>query len=189
MRGKDVMVLFPGIGYTCDKPLLYYAAKLAQERGMDVIRVAYGGFPPGVKGNAEKMHESFLQALEQAEELLRDTDWTAYGTVVFVGKSIGTAVSACYAKRHAPGARQILLTPVPETFDFTEAGGDRAVAFHGTADPWAETELVRGRCREQGIALYETEGANHSLETGDVRKDLETLGKTVERIRMFLDET
>jgi phosphoglycolate phosphatase len=27
-----IAVIFPGIGYTCDKPLLYYAGKFAQEK-------------------------------------------------------------------------------------------------------------------------------------------------------------
>ncbi|MCQ2469790.1 MAG: hypothetical protein MJ100_08275 [Ruminococcus sp.] len=30
-------VLFPGMGYHADKPLLYYSAKLALSRGYDVI--------------------------------------------------------------------------------------------------------------------------------------------------------
>lgn len=30
---KKIAVLFPGIGYTCDKPLLYYTGKLAVARG------------------------------------------------------------------------------------------------------------------------------------------------------------
>lgn len=38
-------VLFPGIGYTCDKPLLYYGAKLAKSYGYEVKRVEYGNFP------------------------------------------------------------------------------------------------------------------------------------------------
>ena len=27
----NIAVLFPGIGYTCDKPLLYYSEKLVRE--------------------------------------------------------------------------------------------------------------------------------------------------------------
>ena len=30
---KKIAVFFPGIGYTCDKPLLYYSAKLAAAKG------------------------------------------------------------------------------------------------------------------------------------------------------------
>ena len=70
-----IAVLFPGIGYTCDRSLLYYAGKLAASLGYEVVRVPYGGFPDGVKGNAEKMHQAFLLALEQAERILSSIDW------------------------------------------------------------------------------------------------------------------
>lgn len=32
-----IAVFFPGIGYHCDKPLLYYARKLVQEYGYEKI--------------------------------------------------------------------------------------------------------------------------------------------------------
>ena len=30
--GKRLAVIFPGIGYHCDKPILYYSRKLAKEQ-------------------------------------------------------------------------------------------------------------------------------------------------------------
>ena len=43
---KKIAVLFPGIGYNCDKPLLYYSRRLAQNAGYDSI---YCGQPVKVK--------------------------------------------------------------------------------------------------------------------------------------------
>ena len=177
-------VLFPGIGYTCEKPLLYYAAKVALAAGYEVIRVPYGGFPAGVKGDERKMRDCFLSAVAQSEALLRDVDWTSFGEIVFIGKSIGTAAASCYAGRHELPVRSVLLTPVAETFGYT-AG--EAVAYHGTADPWAKTEEIRKRCEEQRIRLIEVPGANHSLETGDPERNLETLAAVMRSVRQFLD--
>ena len=42
---KKAAVLFPGIGYSVDRPLLYYSGKMALSRGYEVIRVPYTGFP------------------------------------------------------------------------------------------------------------------------------------------------
>ena len=67
-----IAVLFPGIGYTCDKPLLYYSEKIARERGYEIKRVPYGNFPPGVKGDAAKMYQCFVSAREQAEDILAE---------------------------------------------------------------------------------------------------------------------
>ncbi len=175
--------LFPGIGYTCDKPLMYYAGKLAAQAGYTVLPVNYGGFPRDIKGDAEKMRRAFETACEQADARLKDVDWRAYADVVFIGKSIGTAVAARYAQTRGIPARLALLTPLKETFDFT--GGD-AVAFHGTADPWAATAGITSACAKQGIPLWLTEGANHSLETGNVAADLRTLAETMEILRRFL---
>ncbi len=39
MDNKRLAVLFPGIGYHCDKPLLYYSAKLARAAENEVLPV------------------------------------------------------------------------------------------------------------------------------------------------------
>ena len=182
---KNVTVLFPGIGYTCDRPLLYYAGKLAASLGHQVIRVPYGHFPDGVKGDPEKMRQAFLSALAQAEELLRDVDWSAYETVTFIGKSVGTVVAGAYAKKHHLKVRFILLTPVMEAFDQLEG---LAIAFHGTADPWAQTADVIKTCGAMGIPLFLTENANQSLETGNVAFDIQTVGRVMERVAVFMRE-
>ena len=36
---KKLVVLFPGFGYGPDKPLLYYAAKVARRQGLDCMVV------------------------------------------------------------------------------------------------------------------------------------------------------
>lgn len=88
---KKIAVLFPGIGYTCDKPLLYYTGKLAVARGYKLVKVEYGNFPSGIKENKEKMEEAFRCGLEQAEKILQDICWEEYEDILFVSKSIGTS--------------------------------------------------------------------------------------------------
>ena len=184
MSRKKIACLFPGIGYTCDKPLLYYSWKLLKEMEWKVVPVQYSGFPAGVKGNQEKMEQAAQIALQQAEELLRETDWNAYTDILLIGKSVGTVVSSIYARRHCLPCRQVLFTPVETTFRYT---GIQSVVFHGTADPWADTKRIEENCRKMGIPLYETEGANHALETGDVEKDLEILKATMKAVREYAE--
>ena len=94
---KKLAVFFPGIGYTVDKPLLYYGRKLAAARDYEVRPLPYGGFPPKVMGDKARMAESFALARGQAAGMLADVDLRAYDDVVFFGKSIGTVVAAEYA--------------------------------------------------------------------------------------------
>ena len=197
---SKIAVLFPGIGYTCDKPLLYYSAKLAAEKGFEVVRVPYGNFPSNVKGNAEKMYQSFVSAREQSEEILKDVDWSSYDEIVFFSKSVGTVVALSYASEHGIDARQVLYTPLKETFKFpvaaagaaegsadaSDAGKSRAIAFHGTGDPWAQTEDIIKICEEKGVPLYLTKDANHSLECGKAIKDIKTIRKVMRTVKEFL---
>ena len=97
-------VIFPGIGYHVDKPLLYYSRKLALQYGYQVINVPYGNFPADVKGSEEKMREAFQSALSQTEEILKDVPFENYEEIVFIAKkrrngsrlSLWAAASAAY---------------------------------------------------------------------------------------------
>ena len=179
---KKLACFFPGIGYTCDKPLLYYSRSLLQKMGWEVVCVPYSGFPASVKGNAEKKEQCVKIAAEQAEGLLKKIRWNRYDDILFVGKSVGTVVGPAYAKAHGIDCRQILFTPVEDTFAYT---GEKAIAFHGTADTWTETDVIRANCHRLGIPLYETPDANHSLETGDVDFDIKNMRKTMRIVRAF----
>ena len=183
MMQNKLAVIFPGIGYHTDKPLLYYGKKLAKEQGYEIVEVNYGGFSGDIKGNREKMQAAFESALAQAEGVLERVEFAAYDRVLFVSKSVGTAVASAYGKRHGIEAEHIYFTPVPEAFSFM---GRRGIVFHGTADPWADTETVERGCKDLGLPLYKTEGANHSMETGNVKKDLEILQEIMENCEMFL---
>ena len=101
---KKIVVIFPGVGYHVDKPLLYYSKKLAAQNGYEIKEVPYGKFPKGVKGSREKMEKAFFSALEQAGEILKDIDFSEYEDVLFISKSVGTAVASAYAGKHGCGA-------------------------------------------------------------------------------------
>ncbi len=178
-------VLFPGIGYTCDKPLLYYAGKLAASCGYRVLPLSYGGFPSNVRGDLEKMKLCLDMARQQAAEQLSEVDWSACEDILFISKSVGTLTAALYAGEHRIPARHLLLTPLKETIDFLPADAEAAV-FHGTADPWQKTEPLTAVCAARGIVPHLTPGANHSLETGDLETDLRTLAETVRTAREFI---
>lgn len=176
-------VLFPGIGYHCDKPLLYYTNKLARGMGYEVIPLKFTGFESGTKGNENKMRTAAAHALGQAHEQLNGVDLTAYERVVFVGKSIGTAACLAYREEHSVSAEAVLLTPLALTFGHP---ADNCTAFHGTTDPWADTAEIRRLCEKNGVPLYTYDNANHSLETGDVHTDIENLSDIMQKISDIL---
>ena len=184
-ESRNIAVLFPGIGYTCDKPLLYYSEKLVRERGYEVVRVPYGNFPPNVKGDPVKMYQCFVSARQQAEDLLAGIDWAKYEDILFFSKSVGTAAALSYAAEHCLRARQVLYTPLEETFRFP-AAAEGTIVFHGTADPWAKTEEITRIREEKGFPLFLTKKANHSLECGKVSKDIKTIREVMKTVEEFI---
>lgn len=176
-------VIFPGIGYHVDKPLLYYSKKLAGEYGFEIIEVPYGNFPDSVKGSEEKMKKAFESALAQSEQLLKNVEFEKYEKVLFISKSIGTAAAAAYARKKGIQAYHIYYTPVEASFLFMEQNG---IVFHGTGDPWAGTETVKRECAKKNLPLFITESANHSLETGNVAADLRNLQKIMEETERYI---
>lgn len=178
-------VIFPGIGYHTDKPILYYAKKMAGAFGYEIREVSYGNFPDNVKGSEERMTEAFASALSWAEEILKEVDFSRYDGLLFISKSIGTAVASAYAQRRRLSPYHIYYTPVKETFSLATGEG---VVFHGTNDPFAETDFIKNACRERKLPLFMTENGNHSLETGDVLHDLKNLERIMEETRSCLEK-
>ena len=181
-----ICVLFPGIGYTTEMPLMYYSGKMTMGLGYELVRLKYHDLPSGVKGNKEKMKEAFDIAFKQSLEQLRDVDWSSYEEVLFIGKSIGTAIAACCGQKLGINIKYVFLTPLEETFLFTEKAA--GIAFHGNSDPWAETDTIIRKCEEYDIPLYIYENANHSLETGNILKDIESAHDVMQKVYSYITE-
>ncbi|MBQ1312080.1 MAG: alpha/beta hydrolase [Blautia sp.] len=182
-ENTKLAVFFPGIGYHVDKPLLYYTKKLAVAAGFDTVDVPYKNTQKNVKGNNQKMMEAYREALQQAEILLQDIRFEQYKKLLFVSKSMGTAVACSYQRAHGLRSGNIYFTPVVQTFSVVVEEG---IVFHGSADPWARCEMIEELCREKKIPIYITENGNHSLETGDVETDLANLQTIMEKVKLYM---
>lgn len=174
---RKLAVFFPGMGYTHDKPLLYYSRKLATEHGYEVVGVEYHDLPNKIRGDREKMILAAGMAYEQSCKLLEDVVWSDYEDILFVGKSIGTVVATKYAREHNIVSHMILYTPVEATF---RAEIKDAVAFIGEADPWSDLNMVKELAKNQGVLLYTYPECNHSLEKlNDTEGNIDILGKVM----------
>lgn len=174
-------VLFPGIGYHCDKPLLYFSRDIAHNYQYDIRTVPYTGLKKGSHGN---LAEAFQLALEQTEEILSDIRWDQYEDILFVSKSLGTAVAAAYAEKYHIKCKNVYYTPLERTFRYHPQPG---IAFHGTKDSWADTDVVTLGCREHDIKLHVIENVNHSLETEqDVQQNIVFLKKVMELTEEYI---
>lgn len=163
-----IAVIFPGIGYNKDMPLLYYSRKLMESYCGKIVCVDYHDLPTdNIKGDSEKMWKAANLAYAQVCEQLKDIDFSEYSDIIFIGKSMGTVIAAEYATEHNIKAMQIWLTPVEATFSCARVYHDlfrNAIAFIGDADTWSDVAKVQQLAEEQKIWLKVIPDCNHSLE-------------------------
>lgn len=184
MKKGRIAVIFQGIGYNADKPLLYYSKKIALERGYDVKVVEYSGIDKNCLENKNKMLKAFDLVVRQTEDQLKDTDFTSREDVIFVSKSIGTIGASVYAARHDIPARQVYYTPFPQTFSL--AGEGNGLVFYGDKDPWIDADTIRDLCNSKKMHYRIIKDANHSLETGNVYTDVENINNIIQEAEDYL---
>lgn len=181
---SKIAVYFPGIGYHCDKPLLYYSRSIAKKLGYEDSRsISYTYKAGNIRGNEEKMKEAYETLSTQAENAIADIVWAEYNDVLFISKSIGTIIAASYAEKHAlKNVKHILYTPLAQTFSFAP---QHAIAFIGTADPWSSMDEIRHLAAANHIPLTEYDDCNHSLECSDAMKNLDILKDVMQKTLNF----
>lgn len=184
---SKIAVYFPGIGYHCDKPLLYYSRSIACKLGYENFRnVKYTYNAGNIRGNEEKMKEAYEALFSQTEAELADIVWSQYDDILFVSKSIGTIIAASYAQKYGlKSARHILYTPLAQTYHFAP---DHAIAFIGTADPWSDTDEIIRLSNANHIPLTVYDGCNHSLECTDTMKNIDHLKDIMQKTMDFSRE-
>ena len=175
--GKKICVVFPGIGYHSDKPLLYYGKKYMSENGYEIVDLKYGKLPHGLEN-------AFAAGWDVVIPELDSIDWREAEDVVFLSKSIGTAISARYATEKGLKVRNIYFTPLEITLQYANSNG---IAFHGTADPLVNTDELTRLCEDKSIPLYTYEGGNHSIETKDILWNIKTQKDIAEKYIDYLN--
>ena len=179
-----IAVIFPGIGYNKNRPLLYHSGKLAMQHGFKVKALEFSGFPQKIKGDREALMKAFSIAVAQSEDQLKFIDFEAYDDIVFISKSIGTVAAAIYATKHNVKARQLYYTPLEHTLSLME--DHNGLVFHGTADTWVNTGAIEEGCANKHLILKTVLGANHSLESDDVFANLQDLFVILKDVDHFL---
>lgn len=188
---KSLLVMFPGVGYTCDKPLLYYIGKLYQNDNFDVKKISYAGFMNGLKDDSQKMNHAYELVKKQTKEQLKDINWNEYEKVVFVSKSIGT-VGAAYIFRYMQDKKiinsnlkisNIFLTPLVETFNYvTENSG---FVIIGDKDQWSDYAQICKLAKKYNLPVHIIENANHSLENSNIFDNIDIISNVVKIVDSY----
>jgi len=186
-------ILFPGMGYTCDMPLFYYAENLLTEGGADVLRVeyAYGRRPDF--GQAPKSEQQRWLLADATASYRAGLAQRPYQDVTLIGKSLGTLAMGhllTTEERSASGTRAVWLTPLLRQASLRDQvrrhGGPSLFAI-GTADPHYDPALladVQAATRGEVVVV---EGADHGFDVpGDALASVHAVEQVVRALMDFV---
>ena len=179
-------VIFPGVGYTKDRPLLYYSGKLAKEYGYELKHIEFTGLSWSKEQLKDPvfLRNTLEKCLDMTEKALADAGDLSGDDTVFISKSIGTVVATAYAGKTGSKARQICFSPLHMIEGFVKEGN--GVLFYGDADPFADFRDIERIAEEKKLEGHRIAGGNHSLETGDILADIENLSAMMHRVSEVL---
>ena len=175
---KNLIVLFPGAGYTVNRPLLYYAGFKYYVKGYESIKINYGDCLKKEKSFPDIIQDTQSYVLNQ----IKDVDFSSYDDILFVSKSFGTAIAGGIAEKlDKKNIRHIYLTPIGESLKFIKSGKNINIVITGTKDRFLETNILKEHCEQEKIRLELIDDADHSLEIfGDMNVNIEILKRVVE---------
>jgi hypothetical protein len=170
------VVLLPGMQYTTQAPLLWFAREAATQRGFTALEVL-DSLPEGADA-AGWARDRARRALDHAGERARE--------VVVVGKSLASTAAGLAADRLTPA---VWLTPLlgqPRVVDDIARASRPALLVGGSADDtWRPDALPDSGLLE----IVHLDGLDHSLQRpGDPGASLQALRAVTERIGRFLDD-
>lgn len=166
---KNLLVLFPGKGYTTFAPLLYYAYSKYENKGYEIISLSYGSFD-----NIDDIRNFVLTQLNKV-------DFTIYDDIVFISKSMGTVIAGWFSEILNKHIRHILLTPLESTLQYIKSGKNISIVIAGTKDNLMDTNILMKQCKDEKIKFKLIEGADHKLEIHDeINMSIDILKQVIE---------
>lgn len=172
---NDLIVLFPGIRYGADCPLLYYASMEYRRRGYTSAAVDYGVL------SYSSLEEYLSEAVEGAKNFFKECDLSGYEDIVFASKSVGTAVALkTQDELNLPRVRHILLTPINLTLPLMRKERIYKCIVSSRADSYIDGAELERIAKEKDLPLTMFDCLGHRLESdGDAFENVKILESIV----------
>ncbi len=177
---RGLCVIFPGRGYTADKPLLYYSIRLAMARGYNLLILSYGEFT--LKESVRLTMKDLILGVIQ-DVLAQKPE---QGDLVFIAKSIGAlfASDAAIQLEHQRPIRCVYLTPIDQAVP--NIARTDFIAFTGSEDHLLDHEKARSELGDAAYRLNVYPGADHSLNSKNISESIGILAEVMEKMEDFI---
>lgn len=182
---RPLLLMLPGMGYTCAHPALHYLQMSALYAGYDVLaaRYSFQAAPERTSFDAvgwEGVHSEVAQIIAAAAQA-GYTD-----NIVLAGKSLGTPPAVQQAHALGQACRGLILqTPIRQCV--AEVRAHRTLALIGTADERYNPAEIAADAARRHVSWCVYEGVNHALEVdGDTAASIAVLGRVIADCEAFL---
>lgn len=159
---KSLLLVYPGVGYTGDKPLLYYGIQCALQNDYDVCVFSYGNLSFDIHHPMAYVQQASLQV----QAMLQQLDVSQYDRIICLAKSIGTMIA--YETTSHLKCSYFMLTPLKEVLHYHPHKND--ILLCASDDPLVASSDIE-MMKHSNAQVYILKG-NHSLECGNVQEDL-----------------
>ena len=184
-------LLFPGLNYSADMPVLYYPSQILLGHHADVLQVRYeyDRQPDFMRQAAEKRFEQIrIDGFGALETALKER---AYQRITLIGKSIGTLSMGCLVgDARLVHSRCIWLTPLlndDRLISQIGSGGQPGLFVSGTEDRYYDRMRLEHLAQLPGCRSLVVPGADHSLELpAGLWSNLDTLTRVLKAVEEFI---
>jgi hypothetical protein len=190
-QAAGLALIFPGLRYTCDMPLLYYLTQVLLDQGYDVLQLHSDYTTETIKAlsPAERLNVMVADAQAALETIYPDKGYTK---LILAGKSIGTLPLAMLISSGAlPDAACIWLTPLlhyPFVVDAALQHTGHALFIASRADETFEPDSMEQIKNQPNTNVLVFEEADHSLLShGNTLTSIEIIGQVVHAYIKFLE--
>ena len=189
---QSVALVFPGLAYNTDMPLLHYTIETILGSGINVLTVDYdySNIPEFLELQIRERSDWVIEDIEAALKAITEERNQNVGCLV--GKSLGTLAVGHLLETY-PNLREaktIWLTPLiknPQLLEQMLAYMKDAVLVVGTEDSHYDRDIVDRLNAATQLSGIIIDRANHSLEIeGEVTQSLRILMQIVAILEQFL---
>ncbi|KRD91449.1 hypothetical protein ASE51_12960 [Bacillus sp. Root147] len=185
--GPRICFMFSGLGYTYEKPLLYYVTMLMIKHGIDVVQIHYTYSKELMTKSTDEIADVMMKDVDLVlQDVLSHND---YKNIIFAGKSLGTIplIQRVMKDEVYKDAVMLLLTPFltrSELFESLLESTHKGLLVIGTRDHYYTEEVYQLKTNTMNIRVIEN--ADHSLDVlyspSDSLKALQTVLNSIERL-------
>lgn len=188
--GNKLAVLYPGMRYTCDRPLLYFTTELLLSKGYDVLQLWSNYNSPQFKDLSKS--DKTIQIIADGQALLESGRQAGtYTQYMLCGKSLGT-ITMAFILQAEPDLEALItvwFTPLihlPPVAESILAQTSPVFIAGSLSDDTFSSGPIDRIMSKPGTSVYTSDEADHSLEIpGDTLQSLSILDQVITRLSEF----